>query len=228
MTATVDDQREELEQFAALVEQSSRKLLDALQSTPIPKDFEERWQHTASRLSKAIDRSTPPSLDPEQVAEIRGELLRIMQCVADADPARPLDSVEAALLGFEAIRHLVRDELDQQAPGEDDARVLLQGLQEALPHVGRRGLALLLHTSERSIQRTLASTSRVEPKRRLLLVARLVALLKRAWTPEGVVAWFHRPRPELGGASALETIDDASLERAIFELARHGRAQHGS
>lgn len=228
MTAAVVSEREELQQFAALIEESSRKLLDALHETPIPADYLDRWQHTASRLSEAIDRSTPPSLDPEQVAEIRGELLRIMQRVADGDPSRPLDSVEVALLGLEAIRHLVRDVLDRQAAGEGDARTLLRGLKEALPGVGLRDLAQLLDTSERSIQRTLASQTPVEARRRLTIVARLVSLLSRGWTPEGVVAWFHRERPELGGGSVLRAIDDASLEQEIFELARHGRAQHGS
>ncbi len=228
MTAALAGEHEELQRFSALLEDSSRKLLDALRRSPVPADYLGRWQHTASRLSEAIDRSTPPSLDPEQVAEIRGELLRVMQRVADADATRPLDSVEAALLGFEAIRHLVRDELDRQAVGDGDARTLLAGLKDALPHIGLRDLARLLDVSERSIQRTLASPTAVEPKRRLVLVARLVSLLSRGWTPEGVIAWFDRERPELGGVSVLAAIDDASYEQEIFELARHGRAQHGS
>ncbi len=225
-TAVADDLR--LEQFEELVAESSGKLLDALSQTPVPPDYLERWQHTASRLSDAINRSVPPSLDPEQVAEIRGELLEILQRVTNQNPKRPLDSVEAALLGLEAIRHVVRDALDQHPAGAGDARALLHHLEQALPRVGRRELAELLGTSERSIQRTLASSTPVEPGRRLQMVARLVALLRRGWTPEGVVAWFHRPRPELGGRSVLAVIDDANLEREILELAQHGRAQHGS
>jgi hypothetical protein len=226
--ATFAGERGELEQFEALVAESVHKLLEALNETPIPADYLDRWLHTASRLSDAINRSVPPSLEPEQLAEIRGELLEILQRVADQDSDRPLDSIEAALLGLEAIRHIVRDALDQQAPGEGDARSLLNSLQEALPHVGRKELAQLLGTSDRSLQRILANPVPVEPSRRLQIVARLVALLRRGWTPEGVVAWFHRPRPELGGRSVLEAIDDADLERDILELARHGRAQHGS
>jgi hypothetical protein len=228
MTATVAEERNELEQFEELVAASAHELLEALGETSIPVDYLDRWQHTASRLSDAIDRSVPPSLDPEQVAEIRGELLKILQGVADRDPERPMDSVEAALLGLEAIRHVVRDALDQQAPGEGDARALVQSLQETLPRVGRKELAELLGVSDRSIQRILASPTPVEPGRRLEVLARLVSLLRRGWTPEGVVAWFHRPRVELGERSVLEAIDDARNERAIFELARHGRAQHGS
>lgn len=228
MTAMIARERDELRKFEDLIEGSSQRLLQALSETPIPADYVDRWQHTASRLSDAINRSTPPSLDAEQVAEIRGELLEMMQRVADHDPARPLDSVEAALLGLEAIRHIVRDALDQQAPGESDARELLLELESALPRVNRKDFASLLGTSDRSIQRMLASESPVAPNRRLVLVARLVSLLRRGWTPEGIVAWFYRPRPELGEHSVAEVIDDAAREQDIFELARHGRAQHGS
>lgn len=226
--ATFAGERGELERFEELVAESARKLLEALNETPVPDDCLARWQHTASRLSDAINRSAPPSLDPEQLAEIRGELLEILQRVADNDPERPLDSIETALLGLEAIRHIVRDALDQQAPGEGDARSLLIGLQEALPHIGRKELADLLGTSDRSLQRILANPDKIEPSRRLWIVARLAALLRRGWTPEGVVAWFHRPRVELGEQSVLARIDDGGLEQDIFELARHGRAQHGS
>ncbi len=228
MTVTVAAERDELERFEDLIEQWSGQLLQALSEAPIPEDYLDRWQHTASRLSDAINRSTPPSLDAEQVAEIRGELLGIMQAVAERDPKRPLDSIETTLLGLEAIRHVVRDALDQQVPGEQDAGMLLGTLEAALPRIGRRELAQLLGTSERSIQRTLASTAPVEPSRRLVLVTRLVALLRRGWTPEGIVAWFARPRPELDERSVLDALDNATLERDIFDLARHGRAQHGS
>jgi hypothetical protein len=228
MTVPVAGERDELERFEDLVEHWSQELLEALGDAPIPKDYLDRWEHTASRLSNAINRSTPPSLDAEQVAEIRGELLEIMQGVADRDPKRPLDSIETALLGLEAIRHVVRDALDQQTPGEGDARLLVAELESSLPRVGRRELAHLLGTSERSIQRILASATPVEPSRRLVLVRRLVALLRRGWTPEGIVAWFQRPRPELDERSVLDTIDDAAFEQDILGLARHGRAQHGS
>ena len=188
----------------------------------------DRWAATVRKLSAAIDGAVPPSLDPEQVAEIRGDLLAIVQSVLAHDPKRPLDSYEQTLLHLEAIRHVIRDALDQHLPGEHDARALIGGLERALPRVGRRELARLLDTSERSLQRILASERPVEPGRRLLLVARLVELLRRGWTPEGVVAWLERPRPALGGAAVLDVIDDPSREQDVLALARSGRAQHGS
>jgi hypothetical protein len=141
---------------------------------------------------------------------------------------QPLDSVEAALLDLETIHHAVCDALDRQPPGEGDARALMLNLLDALPCGSHKDLAQLLGTSDQTIQRTLANPTLVKPGRRLQMVARLVFVLRRGWTPEGVVAWFYRPRPELGNRGVLEVIDEADLEQEVLDLAGHGRAQHGS
>lgn len=226
--ATFAGERDELQQFGVVVEEWAEKLLAQLREAHLPDDYVQRWRQTASRLSDAIERSVPPSLDSEHVAEIRGELLAILRKGLEDDQGEPLNYLESALLHLEAIRHIVRDALDQHVLDEQDARLIVRGLETALPRVGRKELGRLIGVSDRSIQRILAETAPVEPQRRMLLVARLVELLQRGWTPEGVVAWFSRPRGELDGKTVLETIDDPNYEQAIFALARHGRAQHGS
>lgn len=227
MPATAE--RTELEQFNDVVDVWQERVRRALEEVPVADgDVYARWAETVRQLSEAIDHAVPPSLDAEEVAEIRGDLLAIVQSVLVHDPERPLDSYEQALLRLEAIRHVIRDALDQHLPGEHDARALIAGLEAALPRIGRRELGRLAGTSERSLQRILASRRAVEPSRRLLLLARLVELLRRGWTPEGVVAWLERPRPALGGASALEVIDDPAREQDLLAVAHRGRAQHGS
>jgi hypothetical protein len=222
-------ERTELEQFNEVVDLWQERVSRALAEVPVADgDVFERWAETVRQLSEAIDHAVPPSLHAEEVAEIRGDLLAIVQSVLAHDPRRPLDSYEQALLHLEAIRHVIRDALDQHVPGETDARALIAGLEHALPRVGRRELAHLLGTSDRSLQRILASRTAVEPTRRLLLVARLVELLRRGWTPEGVVAWLGRPRPALDGASVLDAIDDPMREQDVLALVRGARAQHGS
>jgi hypothetical protein len=59
------------------------------------------------------------------------------------------------------------------------------------------------------------------------LAVRLINLLLRAWSPRGVTAWFHRPRPELGNKTPLVALDE-HLEDELLGIARRGRAQHGS
>ncbi len=222
-------ERSELHQFNEVVDVWQARVSRALDEVPVADgDVWGRWADTVRQLSEAIDHAVPPSLDAEAVAEIRGDLLAITQSVLAHDPKRPLDSYEQTLLRLEAIRHVVRDALDWHLPGEHDARALLAGLEEALPRIGRRALARLLGTSDRSLQRILASRRAVEPSRRLLLIARLVELLRRGWTPEGVVAWFERPRPALGGDAPLDALDDPAREQDVLALARAGLAQHGS
>lgn len=222
-------ERDELQTFNEVVDAWATDVRKALDATPIAEGGAfERWSETVLRLSEAINHAVPPSLEPEHVAEIRDDLLAIVQSVLAHDPARPLDSYEETLLRLEAIRHVVRDALDQHLPGEHDARELIRGLEATLPRVTRREMARLLGVSERSIQRTLADVKPVEPSHRLLLVARLVAVLKRGWTPEGVLAWFDRPRRALGGDTPLTALGDPAREAEVMGLARAGRAQHGS
>jgi hypothetical protein len=219
----------ELEQFNEVVIEWRATVQRALDEVPVADgDVFGRWTETVRKLSEAIDHAVPPSLDHEQVAEIRGDLLTIVQSVLTHDRKQPLDSYEQALLGLEAIRHVIRDALDQHLAGEHDARVLIERLEQVLPRVGRRELAQLLGTSERSIQRILASSKPIEPSRRLLLIGRLVELLRRGWTAEGVIAWLTRPRPAPDEASVLDVIDDPAREQDVLALARAGRAQHGS
>ncbi len=227
--ATFAGEHDELQQFGDVVDEWAAKLLAQLREAHLPDDYFQRLRLTASRLSEAIERSVPPSLDAEHVAEVRGELLAILRRgLEEQDEDKPLDAIEAALLHLEAIRHIVRDALDQHVFGERDAREIISGIERALPRVRRKELGSLIGVSDRSIQRIVASPKPVDPQRRMLLVARLVELLRRGWTPEGVVAWFSRPRGELDGMTVDEAIEDPSYEQAIFALARHGRAQHGS
>lgn len=190
--------------------------------------YMERFVETALRLSSQLHREVPPDIDPEALAEIRGHIIEGLQALNAIDEERPLDSVDAFLVHAEAVRHIVRDALDGQPDGnESSAKELLEGLAQRLPGVSKRQLGDLIGVGERQVQRLAKDESRV-PSHRLQLVARLVALLWRAWTPAGVVAWFYRGRADLGGRSPIDVIDDPNYERALMLAARRGRAEHGS
>jgi hypothetical protein len=62
----------------------------------------------------------------------------------------------------------------------------------------------------------------------LQVVARLVAILRHTWTDQGVDAWFHRSRLELGGRAPVDRLDDPQNERELLLIARAGRVQGGS
>jgi hypothetical protein len=201
----------------------SEALEDALDSAYI-----ERFVETAQRLSSQLHKEVPPDIDPEALAEIRGHIIDGLQALNAIDEGQPFDSVDAFLVHAEAVRHIFRDALDGQPTGDESkAKELLEGLIQQLPGISRKQLGELIGIGERQVQRLAKDDGRT-PSRRLQLVARLVALLWRAWTPAGVVAWFYRARPDLDDRAPIDVLEDPAYERTLVLAARRGRAQHGS
>ncbi len=229
--------REQLERLGSEIERWQADLQEDLATTvaespvpehPIDSAYAERFVETAQRLSSQVHKEVPPDLDPEALAEIRGHLIDGLEALNELDEERPLDSVDAFVVHAEAVRHIVRDALDGQTDGnESSAKELLDGLYKQLPGVTRKQLGELIGVGERQVQR-LAKDAGSSPSRRLQLVARLVALLWRAWTPAGVVAWFYRTRADLDGHAPIEVLEAPEYERALIIATRRGRAQHGS
>lgn len=229
-------EREQLERLETSIEQWQAQVQKELalnaehEEGPQPVDpaYTERFRETAQRLSSQVHKETPPDLHPEALAEIRGHLIDGLEAINRLDDERPLDSVDSFLVHAEAVRHIVRDALDGQPDGdESEAGDLIESITERLPGVTRKELGDLLGIGERQIQRLAKDKART-PSRRLQLVARLIALLWRAWTPQGVVAWFYRQRSDLEGKAPIDVIDDPALERDLMRAATRGRAQHGS
>lgn len=205
--------------MAALREEASR--LDASQV----ENFAEMMRRRVTRLSRDLG---PLAFDPEALAEIRGVIIDgIEQLDADGGRTERIDVLDDLLIRGEKIRHVLRDALDADRGGDPrDAQALSGSLGEWLPRVPQREIAELAGISLRQLQRWLKDGG--EAPRRLQLVARLVVLLRKAWTPEGVVAWFHRPRRDLDGRRPIDLLDDPGAEHALARAVRQGRAQHGA
>lgn len=230
-------EREQLERLEDHIESWQTKLREDLAATaaksgtpehPVDSAYAERFVETAQRLSSQVHREVPPDLDPEALAEIRGHIIDGLEALNELDEDRPLDSVDSFVVHAEAVRHIVRDALDGQPDGdESSAGELIAGISGQLAGVTRKQLGELIGVGERQVQR-LSKGEGGRPSHRLQLVARLAALLARAWTPAGVVAWFYRRRDDLDGRPPIDVLDDAGYERALMLAARRGRAQHGS
>lgn len=228
-------ERQQLKRLEDLIESWQAQLRDELAQdvdehqggSLLDLAYTERFVRTAQRLSSQVNKELPPELDPGALAEIRGHLLDGLEALNEIDESRPLDGIDSFAVNAEAVRHIVRDALDGQAKGDEaDAGELLEGLSMQLPGVTRKELGALLGVGERQVQRLAKGGSK--PSDRLRLVSRLVALLWRAWTPAGVVAWFHRRRRDLDGKAPIDLLDDPEYERSLMIAARQGRAQHGS
>jgi uncharacterized protein (DUF2384 family) len=218
--AAIDDLTNELQEWhEALMEafgDVSRGLTDEASR--------QRAQDTITRLVQIDGELHKADFDPEWVAEFRGLLLDSLRAMQQA---QPLDAFDKLLLDVEAMRHLLRDALDGHVGGsEEDIAAVVGQLQQWLPRASQAELAGLMGISTRQYQRWAQTHS--QPTRRAQVVARLTAILRRSWTDAGVVAWFHRPRPELDGRPPIDVLDDPAYEQSLFRAVRQGRAQHGA
>jgi hypothetical protein len=217
---TIEELNNDLSEWQAAVvralKEGDRKVTDKL--------YADRLEDTARRLVKINGELHATDFAPEWIAEVRGLLLDGLQVTAAGNP---LDTFDKLLINIEAIRHLLRDALDGHVEGsEDNIATIVEQLGSWLPRVSQAELAHLMNVSPRQYQRWAKMQS--PPSRRAQLVARLVAILRRAWTPAGVVAWFYRPRPELGNTAPIDVLDDPGYEQELFRSVRQGRAQHGA
>jgi hypothetical protein len=216
-----------LEEWKTRVLQYVEEAADPGHDGDIDDVYTERFKATFGRLVELNEKLHPDDFDPAALAEIRDIIIKWIAALRDFDPARPLDSVDYFLVHAEAIRHLIRDALDAHVDGVGgDARTVVATLQSWLPELSQTKLAELVGISTRQLQRWKKEGGK--PTRRLRTVARLVAILRRGWTDEGVVAWFYRARHDLDGKRPLDLLDNPEFDESLGTAARQGRAQHGA
>lgn len=226
--AELPELREQLERLDDAIANGMQILVDHVQSVdPVQLDV---LSATAERLALRLDENLPPAMEPSAVAEIRGILigaLRRLREAEEADEERPLDVLNDFLVRAESIRHVIRDALDEELPMDSkDVSAILKQLREWLPRLSKKQIAELVGVDSRTLLRWDEGKGRVT--HRVELVLRLVVVLKEAWTPEGVYAWFFRPRRDLEGQRPVDVINGPAYEQQLLHAVREGRAQHGS
>lgn len=220
---------ERLERVDREIDDLKRGFVDAigqLQQTPeIDDSFADRLAALSERLSPLRRDLRPADFDKEQIVEIHDALWEIRELIDAAEASRKLDVLDGLLIRIERIRHVIRDALDEHVSGvQDDVGLVLQDLRRWLPTTPKHVLAELIGVDRRTLTRWASQSG--PPNRRLRLVSRLVAVLRHNWTEEGIVAWFHRPRRELGGRRPISVIDDPGYDDALLAAARAGRSQY--
>jgi len=220
------DHREALERLMEAVESGIARLQELEDVDPVQT---EALVRTAKEFAFRLNDNLPPALSDAAKSEIRAIVIGAAAKLEDEGvEGRPLDLLDDILVRAESIRHILRDALDEHIGcGPDDTQELATHLVEWLPGISQNRIAELLDTSPKTLQRWLTGESRSHNER-LFLVTRLVAILRHGWTPEGVVAWFDRPRAALAGKTPRAVLDDPTLDPVLRHEARQGRAQHGS
>lgn len=220
LDAEVDEVKEALDDVVAAFSEA----LDEVGSRPeVDNSIRERLDDVANRLKDLQPGMKTLDFTAEQWAAILDSILEVDR--AARSDLGDLDRFEQMLLGVERVRQIIRDALDEFTGGEAVGRgALIRLLEERLPGTSRGELADLLGVNPRTISRWAAQDG--EPSYRLALVAKLVQILRHAWTPAGVVAWFHKPRVRLGGKTPIGLLDDPGMEHDLLGEARGGRNQY--
>jgi hypothetical protein len=224
--ATTLTEREALLDADESLAQFQRMMEEAAATGALKQEGLARFSATARETAARVSSEVVPRIDAEAAREVLERLIVILT----VDPAREevLDAADRCLNELEAIRHVLRDLLQEQPPEalRQSASEIIALLESWLPTISSKDLARLLGYSARQLQRRRGEAASASSREQLL--ARLVAILRHAWTDAGVVAWFDRPRPELAGLAPLDLLKDPSHEHDLLIAARAGRVQGGS
>jgi uncharacterized protein (DUF2384 family) len=189
--------------------------------------FEDRWEGIAQRMKDLRGDIKPEDFDKEQLATLAGTLLDIRDQLDRGGAWGNLDVCDQLMIMLERIRHVVRDALDEHVSGVNgDVGTVMAELDRWLPDVPDQTIAKMIGVDRRTLSRWRGQAG--QPRRNLRVFARLVAILRHSWDEEGIIAWFGRPRRELGGRRPVTLLGDPNAEDALIGAARSGRSQYAS
>ncbi len=222
---------ERLGKFDRGLEDLQRGFIEAVehvrQSPEADNSHEERWQEIASRLKDLRYGIEADDYDKQQLTTLASTLLDIRDQLDREDASRNLDVCDQLLILLERIRHVVRDALDEHVTGvSGDVGMVMKDLDHWLPQIPDQTIARYLDVDRRTLSRWRGQAGL--PRRSLRVFARLVAILRHNWDPDGIIAWFDRPRRDLGGRRPSALIDDPNAESELISAARSGRNQYAS
>lgn len=224
MAVLEQGERQALEDVDASLSKLQHSLEEAAAADALDEETLQRMVRTAKEATARVNDRLPPRIDPQATDEIRQRLISVL--TMDVDRITSLDVADRLMVEMEAVRHVVRDILQEQ-PRIDgrDAAQIVSLLDDWLAGTTVAQRAELLGLSERQLQRKRKAGGNATHRERLVI--QLVAILRHAWTDQGVVAWFHRSRGDLVDAAPIELLDDPSRERDLLLAARSGRVQGG-
>jgi hypothetical protein len=227
---TYEERLEKLDREVSALQRMFVEAVEEVRRAPETDDsFDARWIETAERLKSLRGAIRPEDYDKNQFATLATAMLDIRDQLDRLDHQEDgkLDACDSLMILLEQVRHVVRDALDEHVTGvADDVGLVMHDLDEWLPTTPDRTIADLLEVDRRTLSRWRGQAG--EPRRSLRVFARLVAILRHNWDEQGIVAWFDRPRRELGGRRPATVLLDPNYEDELISAARAGRSQYAS
>jgi hypothetical protein len=227
---TYEERLEKLDREVSTLQRMFVEAVEEVRGAPETDDsFDARWMETAKRLKNLRGAIRPEDYDKNQFATLATAMLDIRDQLdrLDHEEDGKLDACDSLMILLEQVRHVVRDALDEHVTGvADDVGLVMHDLDEWLPTTPDRTIADLLEVDRRTLSRWRGQGG--EPRRSLRVFARLVAILRHNWDEQGIVAWFDRPRRDLGGRRPATVLLDPNYEDELISAARAGRSQYAS
>jgi hypothetical protein len=184
---------------------------------------------TALAVSYAVRRfaADPGWSNHPVVHELLEETIKLHEHAAlDPDGEDPNWEIRAIIGQIEDLLATLRREIAHERL-EDPASAARFVLRE-LESVDQKAVADLLGCDARTIRSWKSgdtSTIRKNPER-IVLVGQLIFDLRNAMTAHGILAWFNRPRHQLGDRPPVELLSDpVSARQPLRNLARGIRGQ---
>lgn len=225
-TLTLDERLRQLDREVGELRDAFLEAATQLERAPeVDSSFRERWTTIGRRVREVKEDLKPADFDADQAFSAMESLFDIRDLLAETPS---LDTIDRLLVETERVRQVIRDALDERVAGPEGSVDLVVGeLTRSLPSVRRDAIAELVGVDRRTLTRWRTQTR--PPSGRLRMVARLVAILRHNWTEEGITAWFHRPRRDLGGRTPLALLAESPIdEQALISAACAGRAMYAS
>jgi hypothetical protein len=227
---TYEQRLEKLDREVSALQRMFVEAIEEVRLTPeTDGSFAARWVEIAERLKGLRGDIQAEDYDRDQLATLATAMLDIRDQLdlLDREEAGKLDVCDNLMILLEQVRHVVRDALDEHVAGvASDVGLVMHDLEEWLPHTPDRTIANLLGVDRRTLSRWRGQAG--EPRRNLRIFARLVAILQHNWDEQGIVAWFDRPRRDLGGRRPATVLLDPNYEDELIGAARAGRSQYAS
>ena len=223
---------ERLEHADREVEELQRLFIEAVeqvrQTPEADGSFEDRWSALAQRVKGLRTAFNAADYDKEQLVTVATALFDMRDLLDGAPTPGDLNVCDGLLIALEQVRHVIRDAIDEHVNGvTDDIGVVMSDLDRWLPGIPDHTIAALVGVDRRTLGRWRKQAG-IVPRRQLRTFARVVAILRHNWDPEGVVAWFDRPRRELGGRRPASLLPDPDTEPELISAARSGRSQYAT
>lgn len=226
---TAEERLEEIDRDLDDLKHGLVEAVEHIQQAPEVDDaWDVHWLKVSERLKGLRSGLEPDDFSKDQLVTAFDALLEIRELLDRDGASEDLDVLDQLLVRLERIRHVVRDALDERVNGiAGDAGLVLREVDGWLPNVPDRVIAGLLGVDRRTLSRWRHQSER-PPTRSLRAFARIVAILRHNWDEEGIVAWFERPRRELGARRPASLLDDPGAERQLVNAARSGRSQYAA